>query len=312
MRQYNDNITTAIQGGTPISGYNLNIKVYNENIIHFIELLRTFLYTTSYDSVPPQDNPPLPQQFQTSNLGDPSLPQQFQTSNLGDPSLPQQFQTSNFSLPPHPSPSSPSSPLPRTGDSTSRMNILVSEVLTMMISDTNNHYVRERVPEQRLFLNSYNNLVNGFNENTQRYNDNISTVIEGSLPRIDYQENINAYNANIIHFIGLLRTYLLTLYNMNSPLSYLPSFEMFATYESDANASSMTPSQIDLVTEIITFRVDDANNDRVCPISLEDFIDGEELLKIRGCGHFFKKEKLRCWFSRSLFCPVCRYNVRSV
>jgi hypothetical protein len=159
---------------------------------------------------------------------------------------------------------------------------------------------------------SYNNLVNGFNENTQRYNDNISTVIEGSLPRIDYQENINAYNANIIHFIGLLRTYLLTLYNMNSPLSYLPSFEMFATYESDANASSMTPSQIDLVTEIITFRVDDANNDRVCPISLEDFIDGEELLKIRGCGHFFKKEKLRCWFSRSLFCPVCRYNVRSV
>jgi hypothetical protein len=46
-----------------------------------------------------------------------------------------------------------------------------------------------------------------------------------------------------------------------------------------------------------------------CPITLEDFREGDELCQIIGCGHVFKSSSLRGWFGRNTRCPVCRYNI---
>jgi hypothetical protein len=46
-----------------------------------------------------------------------------------------------------------------------------------------------------------------------------------------------------------------------------------------------------------------------CPICLEDFQIGEEVCRIRICGHIFKRPGLMYWFSRNNHCPVCRRDV---
>ena len=46
-----------------------------------------------------------------------------------------------------------------------------------------------------------------------------------------------------------------------------------------------------------------------CPICLEDFQIGEEVCRIRVCGHIFKQPGLLRWFQRNNHCPVCRRNV---
>ena len=47
-----------------------------------------------------------------------------------------------------------------------------------------------------------------------------------------------------------------------------------------------------------------------CPISLEDFVVGDELCEIRNCHHIFKWTNLQYWFSRHSNCPVCRFDIR--
>lgn len=46
-----------------------------------------------------------------------------------------------------------------------------------------------------------------------------------------------------------------------------------------------------------------------CPISLDEFTHGEQLLQIRECNHVFKPVELRRWLSKHSKCPVCRCNV---
>jgi hypothetical protein len=44
-------------------------------------------------------------------------------------------------------------------------------------------------------------------------------------------------------------------------------------------------------------------------ICLEDFQIGEEVCRIRVCGHVFKRPGLMYWFSRNNHCPVCRRDI---
>ncbi len=47
-----------------------------------------------------------------------------------------------------------------------------------------------------------------------------------------------------------------------------------------------------------------------CPISLEPFQDGDEVVMIRHCGHIFSPVEFDTWFQSNCRCPVCRYDVR--
>ena len=47
-----------------------------------------------------------------------------------------------------------------------------------------------------------------------------------------------------------------------------------------------------------------------CPISLDDFNNGDQLLRIRRCGHVFGNLSLRSWFNSNVRCPVCRFDIR--
>ena len=80
--------------------------------------------------------------------------------------------------------------------------------------------------------------------------------------------------------------------------------------------NNTTDDQINIATESILFHETSANSDDVlnepdncCPITMERYIEGEELLKIKYCGHTFKKNALLNWLHRDPRCPLCRYNI---
>ncbi len=76
------------------------------------------------------------------------------------------------------------------------------------------------------------------------------------------------------------------------------------------NTQLLTQERINTLTR--NFNYDSTTIvERTCPISLDEFTNGEELTQIIACSHIFKKEHLMNWFRRSTRCPVCRYNLMS-
>jgi hypothetical protein len=47
-----------------------------------------------------------------------------------------------------------------------------------------------------------------------------------------------------------------------------------------------------------------------CPITLEEFADGEQIRQIHHCKHSFKEAAIQNWFRSNVRCPVCRYDIR--
>lgn len=82
-----------------------------------------------------------------------------------------------------------------------------------------------------------------------------------------------------------------------------------------ANVDNLTPvvvrptqSDINNATEVIQWDVD-LDND-MCPITQETFTVNDRVTRIHHCGHCFKTDAIIRWFSSSVFCPVCRYDIR--
>ena len=72
-----------------------------------------------------------------------------------------------------------------------------------------------------------------------------------------------------------------------------------------------TNEQITVATEILPFVSSETHNNTSCPITLEEFIDGESVQRIRNCGHIFREGAIADWFSRNVRCPICRYDIRT-
>ena len=79
--------------------------------------------------------------------------------------------------------------------------------------------------------------------------------------------------------------------------------------QTQPRSESLSRGQIQTATRNIHYTTDLSYN--VCPISLEDFVENEEVCQIKQCGHIFKKNNIMRWFSAShVHCPVCRYDLR--
>ena len=50
------------------------------------------------------------------------------------------------------------------------------------------------------------------------------------------------------------------------------------------------------------------HRDRVCPISLDEFKEGDDLVEL-PCKHLFLKDNINTWFKNKSTCPVCREKV---
>lgn len=136
-----------------------------------------------------------------------------------------------------------------------------------------------------------------------------------------YDQTHYEYNRNMGNLISLVRMYMerhrtderRNYMNRNfdrryrsnsSPLSPLFSY---MNYPLDNSLPGLTEQQINSATEILPFNTE--MRDTQCPISFEEFVEGEDILKIRFCGHIFKTDAIRNWFLRNRRCPVCRHDL---
>ena len=54
---------------------------------------------------------------------------------------------------------------------------------------------------------------------------------------------------------------------------------------------------------------DISSNYSICPITRDNFIDSDIVLKINRCGHIFKRTALLNWFTTNNTCPTCRGSI---
>jgi len=146
-----------------------------------------------------------------------------------------------------------------------------------------------------------------------------------------YTTTINQYNRNMDRVLTLLET---DLYQRNSERTgveeheqptrstrqrptpihtdfsfLLNPFSLYRRTTDSAAVVGLTPEQIESVTRERTYRSADWPENRVCPIRLDDFVEGESILELRECRHIFNPAELRRWLERHDCCPVCRRNV---
>jgi len=71
--------------------------------------------------------------------------------------------------------------------------------------------------------------------------------------------------------------------------------------------------QISNATEEISYSTNHSRytfTNTTCPITLEEFQEGEILRRINHCGHVFRESAIQNWFRQNVRCPVCRYDIR--
>jgi hypothetical protein len=192
---------------------------------------------------------------------------------------------------------------------------------------------REDVSEHRLYL-----LINEFQQdyytNMRLYQENMRDVIQllrefrATLPQNNRPNSFSFPDVNTAQQpseaqpVAPQPTQQTTERRRNFPVT-TTSFAYFIqplTAENN-NQPQLTNAQIEHAVEQIiydtsmsnAYNENTANTDEVvadrCPICLEDFQIGEQVLRIRVCGHVFKRPGLLRWFQRNDHCPVCRRNV---
>lgn len=85
------------------------------------------------------------------------------------------------------------------------------------------------------------------------------------------------------------------------------------------NIGNMTPvpivpsqEQINNATETTEYNVNSIrfSGQSICPITQEEFVNGERIVLIKNCGHIFKQTAISTWFNGNVTCPTCRRDIR--
>jgi hypothetical protein len=143
---------------------------------------------------------------------------------------------------------------------------------------------------------------------------------------LQYNKNIRDYNDNMRLYLEVIRNNQRSIRNNYDYAFYSPTrrstnnilSSLFTPLQNTSlqNTSLQdvivrpTEQQISNATEIIQFNEAISNNNISCPITLDSFVNGENVCRIKHCSHLFKQNALHDWFRRNVRCPVCRYDIR--
>lgn len=192
-------------------------------------------------------------------------------------------------------------------------------------SNTNPFLRNEDLSENRLYL-LINEFMQDYYTNMRLYQENIRDTIQllrefrnGSPQQHPRREtrNTNPFRQSMQPPQTAPQ---IPIQQNNPPLS-TATFAYFIQPFTTENerAVGLTTEQIETAIETITYDesistryneldTEDTSYER-CPICLEDFQIGEEVCRIRVCGHVFKRPGLMYWFTRNNHCPLCRCEV---
>jgi len=140
----------------------------------------------------------------------------------------------------------------------------------------------------------------------------------------EYQENQRRYHQNIQHMIDLLERQgpripqprvppmRRTTTNQRNTENIINNWVRYYLLHRDQALEDVivrpTDHEIENATELILY--DNSVPHSQCSITLEPFVEDEEICRIKYCSHCFKKDAIYDWFHRNVRCPVCRYDIR--
>lgn len=169
-----------------------------------------------------------------------------------------------------------------------------------------------RMQIMREIISNYNENVRLNNQQMMEYHQNMREILDMVRSFPDLQTRASSIptptsnrNTNRLHTTNIYPELSTLLYLLSNSIDYTT-----AERQTPPRTESLSIAQIQTATRNIYYMTDLSYN--VCPISLEDFVENEEVCQIKHCGHIFKKNNIMRWFTaRNVHCPVCRYDLRN-
>ena len=172
--------------------------------------------------------------------------------------------------------------MPTTQNNTNNSLRVNSQVLSVLREYNTN------MLQYQTIMNNYNNTIHELlrniysspqSNNTIETDEEFTRALYGDIFRILFRNSLNGTQPQHTH----------TINNRN-----LEQYYTEFTYQPTIDLSGIN------VDENVT-----------CPISMEEFREGDQLCRLNRCQHTFKKEPLRRWLRNHNTCPVCRENIIS-
>jgi hypothetical protein len=195
----------------------------------------------------------------------------------------------------------------------------------MDISNNFVHDLDELIYYYQRNMRDYMDNIHEYNQNINLYLNMINNPYSRHYINIDNQPLRNSNLRPSNPYTSHLRTSnLRNLYNVDppnqphtTPHTTYNNFaqrreegEMFTFRQQGLNDVVVRPSSSQIHTATETYLYISGGEAQVCPITLDTFQEGEEVCRIRHCGHVFKHGAIQNWFRRNVRCPVCRYDIR--
>jgi len=224
---------------------------------------------------------------------------------------------------------------------------ILEEFLIQNGRNQNSRNVREpnsgqynRIHDYSMFIQSLRDIMLTYNTNMQDYQNNITIAImmireiitevirQNNLPQnvendpIRTRSNSSRQNPSSQQTSRISRapTQSSTLNSNNR--EHLLSYTLYRPtirYQDGQNMRnffqniSVRPSQEQIQNATFLFTYNYLNSENInqqCPITLEDFENGDIVRQIRHCRHVFHEDSIQNWFQSNVRCPVCRYDIR--
>lgn len=175
----------------------------------------------------------------------------------------------------------------------------ITDVHTLQLNTLNN------------FINQYFSQINTFQENSRDMLQMIRTTIHQQNVVYSHMLRRNNMRQNVQTPPVFSRTNARNTSRAWNVPQYDYTFEIPQIYIPRRTQQTNRLTQEQINNSIQTIEYDEDMGEERCPITLENFIVGENICRIRHCGHIFKSTGLMLWFQRNVRCPVCRYDVRT-
>jgi len=224
---------------------------------------------------------------------------------------------------------------------------ILEEFLVQNRRNQNSRDIREpnsgqynRIHDYSMFIQSLREIMLTYNTNMQDYQNNINILLmmiremitevirENNLPQnvennpIRRHSNLNSTRQNpSSQQTSRISRVPTTTANSNNRehLLYYTLYRPTIRYQDAQNMRnffqniSVRPSQEQIEFATLLFTYNHSNTENIneqCPITLEDFENGDIVRQIRHCRHVFHEDSIQNWFRSNVRCPVCRYDIR--
>jgi len=186
--------------------------------------------------------------------------------------------------------------------------------------NNNNNNRRSRMNPPTSELDYMREIIYDYSENTYYYNSNMRLMIEymRSIETNRQNHNHNYYQSSQ-RYRQRYTPPPLQQTHTNSPWTTAARtlFQSFPIFEDVV----VRPTNFQIENAIETLIFDPSGQsqntntirhleNRYCPITMEEFVPGHQLSRIKHCRHIFSQQALQNWFSVNVRCPICRYDIR--